>query len=245
MDPGFAEMDEPEDTVARQEAWDRYTERLFSEESPFLARLSALGVKLEELRPTFEALSENEDVEPALDEEEAAARTSRPRDEKSPDTSSSRRGNCPSLPRPAAGTTTRKPCGGRCGLSAFVDEREPASFLRVVEVLERAGDDAKDAGRLRGQFEALVRDVLTPAIARLARVPPSDPDGDRGARRARVCRLAPSQWSPELPGSAAPRARPAAPQPAPSAAPSSRGSFRSSWTSSRTPTRSRPRSSST
>ena len=49
-------------------------------------------------------------------------------------------------------------------LSAFVEPGVPASFVRVAEVLERAEDDAKDAGRLRAQFETLVRDVLAPAI---------------------------------------------------------------------------------
>src|SRR5438477_5376163 len=65
VDPGFAEMDQPEDAVARQQAWDRYTEMLFSTDAPVLSRLSAVGVRLEELRQTFETLSENEDVLPA------------------------------------------------------------------------------------------------------------------------------------------------------------------------------------
>ncbi len=163
VDPGFAEMDQPEDTVARQEAWDRYTERLFSEDSPILARLSALGVKLEELRQTFETLSENEDVEPALEQETPP-----------PDFSAGGRAVADYLERAATELPGEPPTEGwnayqeavrrALRLSAFVSAAEPASFVRVAEVLERAEDDAKDAGRLRGQFETLVRDVLAPSI---------------------------------------------------------------------------------
>ena len=163
VDPGFAEMDQPEDTVARQEAWDRYTERLFSEDNPILARLSALGVKLEELRQTFETLSENEDVEPALEAESPP-----------PDFSAAAGAVADYLERAALELPGEPPADGwtdyqeavlrALRLSAFVDAAEPASFVRLAEVLERAEDDAKDAGRLRAQFETLVRDVLAPAI---------------------------------------------------------------------------------
>ncbi len=163
VDPGFAEMDQPEDTVARQEAWDRYTERLFSEDSPILARLSALGVKLEELRQTFETLSENEDVEPAIEPETPP-----------PDFSAAARSVGEYLERAALELPDDPPSDGwtdyqeavrrALRLSAFVEPGVPASFVRVAEVLERAEDDAKDAGRLRAQFETLVRDVLAPAI---------------------------------------------------------------------------------
>ncbi len=163
VDPGFVEMDQPADTVARQEAWDRYAERLFSEDSPILARLAALGVKLEELRQTFEALSENEDVEPALDPETPP-----------PDFRAARRAVDEFLERAAAempetpsrdGWTEYQEAVRRAlRLSAFVTDADPASFVRVAEVLERARDQGKDAGRLRAQFEALVAGGLAPAI---------------------------------------------------------------------------------
>ena len=161
MDPGFAEMDQPENTVARQEAWDRYTERLFSEDSPILARLSALGVKLEELRQTFETLSENEDVEPAIEPGDAAPRLLGGGAGPSPTISNAPRAELPDeppsgrldrLPGSRAARAPRSPPSSTPGV--------PASFVRVAEVLERAEDDAKDAGRLRAQFETLVRDVL-------------------------------------------------------------------------------------
>jgi ATP-dependent helicase/nuclease subunit A len=163
VDPGFAEMDQPEDTVARQEAWDRYTERLFSEDSPILARLSALGVKLEDLRQTFEALSENEDVEPALEGQTPPPDFSAARSAVADYLERAAR-EVPDVPPPDGWTEYQEAVRRALRLSAFVTESEPASFVRVAEVLERTEDDAKDAGRLRGQFEALVRDVLAPAI---------------------------------------------------------------------------------
>ncbi|HEX4441310.1 MAG TPA: UvrD-helicase domain-containing protein [Thermoanaerobaculia bacterium] len=66
VDPDFREMDEPEDAVARDAAWNRFAQRLFAEDSPSLARLAQVGVKLEDLHDTYEALVENADVEPAL-----------------------------------------------------------------------------------------------------------------------------------------------------------------------------------
>ncbi|HWZ86716.1 MAG TPA: UvrD-helicase domain-containing protein [Thermoanaerobaculia bacterium] len=163
VDPGFSEMDQPEDAVARDEAWDRYTERLFSEDSPFLPRLSALGVKLDELRQTFDALSENEDVPPAIEDEPPP-----------PDFSATRGAVATFLDRAAAELPAEAPADGwteyqsavrrALRLHALLDEVSPAGFIRVVEVLERAEGQAKDAGRLRGDFEALVRDHLGPAL---------------------------------------------------------------------------------
>lgn len=66
VDPGFEEMDEPENLAARSEAWDRYAERLFVEESPRLPELTELGVSLEQLRGTYEIICENSDVVPAV-----------------------------------------------------------------------------------------------------------------------------------------------------------------------------------
>jgi len=62
VDPDFREMDEPADEVARDAAWDRFSQRLFAEESPSLARLAQVGVKLEDLHETYDALVENADV---------------------------------------------------------------------------------------------------------------------------------------------------------------------------------------
>jgi ATP-dependent helicase/nuclease subunit A len=163
VDPGFSEMDQPEDGVARDEAWGRYTERLFSEDSPLLPRLSALGVKLDELRQTFDTLSENEDVPPALEDEPPP-----------PDFSAARDAVAKFLERAAAELPAEAPADGwtdyqaavrrALRLHALLDESVPATFVRVVEVLERVDDHAKDAGRLRGEFEALVRDHLQPAV---------------------------------------------------------------------------------
>jgi len=72
VDPDFREMDEPEDAVEREAAWERFAERLFADDSPSLRRLAQVGVQLKELRGAYVALVENADVEPAAAPETAA-----------------------------------------------------------------------------------------------------------------------------------------------------------------------------
>ena len=66
VDPAFREMDEPEDHVAREEAWDRFVQSLFVTDDPVIPRLSALGVRLDDLREAYDEICENSDVEPAF-----------------------------------------------------------------------------------------------------------------------------------------------------------------------------------
>src|SRR5262245_9825768 len=63
VDPGFTEMDEPEDGAARRAEWDRFAEELFLTADPRLARLIELGVRLSELADSFRTVCENSDVE--------------------------------------------------------------------------------------------------------------------------------------------------------------------------------------
>ena len=55
VDPAFREMDEPEDNVARAEAWERYVQSLFVANAPIIPRLSALGVRLSDLQDDITA----------------------------------------------------------------------------------------------------------------------------------------------------------------------------------------------
>ncbi len=163
VDPDFAEMDQPEDAVARREAWDRYTEKLFTSDDPILTRLSALGVRLDDLRQTFETLSENEDVVPASTVEPAP-----------PDFLAQRRALADFLERAAKELPSDTPPEGwndfqegvrrALRLEKLLDPADPASFVRAAEALCRVSGKAKEAGALRSRFETLVAEVLEPAI---------------------------------------------------------------------------------
>ncbi len=163
--PGFAEMDEPEDAVERQEAWDRYTERLFAQESPLLARLTALGVRLEDLRATFETLSENEDVAPPIGMELPT-----------PSFEVERQAVEDFLRRAEAGLPAQAPAAGwnefqqairrALRLRTLLDMGEAPEFVRVLEALDRAKRKAPEAGPQRGAFETLCRETIEPALRR-------------------------------------------------------------------------------
>jgi len=167
VDPGFAEMDEPENAAARLEAWERYTERLFTDESPILPRLAALNVRLEELRQTYETLSDNEDVAPAIGPEQPA-----------PDFEKERAAVQAFLDRARADLPADMPPGGwseyqecvrrAARLMALRDTSDASAFIAVLDALARV-KKTTEAGRLRFDYETLCRDVLVPGRARWRR----------------------------------------------------------------------------
>jgi ATP-dependent helicase/nuclease subunit A len=163
--PGFTEMDEPENAVERQEAWDRYTERLFTQESLLPARLAALDVRLEDLRETFETLSDNEDVIPSIGPE-------RP----TPSFEAERRVVEGFLHKAEAGLPEEMPADGwnefqqavrrALRLHALLEGRDAPEFVRVLEALDRAKKRPQEAGPLRGSFETLFHEAIEPALRR-------------------------------------------------------------------------------
>ncbi len=165
VDPGFAEMDEPANAAARLEAWGRYTERLFTDESPILPRLSALNVRLEDLRQTYETLSDNEDVAPDLG-----------REGKAPDFAAERAAVERFLARATAEIPPEMPPGGwtdfqeavrrAARLVALRDTSDAPAFAQVLEALDRAKKKATEAGRVRAEFETLCRDTIAPGLSR-------------------------------------------------------------------------------
>ena len=130
VDPAFEEMEQPEDEVARREAWERYTEKLFSTESPLLPRLSSLGMRLEDLRKTFDELCENEDALPAV-----------PPETPPPDFAAARRAVSDFLRRAEADLPSEPPPGGwndyqdairrALRLEALLPAEEPSAFVEV------------------------------------------------------------------------------------------------------------------
>ncbi|MET0619620.1 MAG: UvrD-helicase domain-containing protein, partial [Thermoanaerobaculia bacterium] len=165
VDPGFAEMDEPENAAARLEAWDRYAERLFTGDSPILPRLAALNVRLDDLRQTYETLSENEDVAPVIGPEEPP-----------PDFAAERVAVSEFLSRAAADLPSEMPAGGwtewqeavrrAARLVALRDTSDAPAFAQVLDALHRARKKGTEAGRRRNEFETLCRDVLAPGLKR-------------------------------------------------------------------------------
>lgn len=166
VDPGFEEMDEPEDAVARLEAWERYKQSLFFKDSPHLQSLTALGVLLEDLRQTYEALCENSDVVPAV---------GTPRRE--PDFREARRAVETFLEQAAAEIPEETPRGGWTDFQAAVRRAgrlyslfgvtRGRDFVRVLQVLRR-GSSADGAGPLRKLFERLRQEVVKPSLAEWA-----------------------------------------------------------------------------
>jgi ATP-dependent helicase/nuclease subunit A len=168
VDPGFAEMDEPENAAARLEAWGRYTERLFTEESPILPRLSALNVRLDDLRQTYETLSDNEDVAPVIGEEEGP-----------PDFAAERAAVDSFLRLATAQLPAEMPDGGWSDFQEAVRRAERLIALRgasdaptfalVLDALLRVKKKATEARILRPQFETLCRETVEPGLARWRR----------------------------------------------------------------------------
>ncbi len=166
IEPGFVEMDEPENGAARQEAWNRFAERLFVSGDPRLARLIELHVRLSDLTDSFADVCENSDVE-----------TADPVRVPEPDFSSARAEVARFLETAAATLPPSAPPGGwdafqeaisrALRLSDLLDPTRAADFVEILRVLrpksvyDAAGPWKKAMGRLREQ-------VVKPALVRWA-----------------------------------------------------------------------------
>ncbi|HEY3202302.1 MAG TPA: UvrD-helicase domain-containing protein, partial [Thermoanaerobaculia bacterium] len=163
VDPGFEEMDEPENGAARSEAWDRFAERLFLDADPRLARLIDLDVPLENLRETFETVCENSDVDLAIG-------PLRPE----PDFADARREVAAFLEREAAAIPAEAPAGGWSEFQAAVrrarrllgilDVEGAPELVRILKVL-RPSKVLDSAGGSKKPFEAFRERVVKPALA--------------------------------------------------------------------------------
>ena len=205
MDPGFVEMDEPEDGVARGEAWERFTAGLFVRDDPRLARLIELGIDLRDLEDAFATICENADVEVAAGP-----------DGPEPDFAAARRQVEAFLERAARAIPAEAPPGGWAGfqeavrsarrLSEIFDTGRARDFVRVLRVLRRA-DARNQRGRvpIRGRIAARGRRQAGPRALGGARPPCRHA---RARRRAGgVPALAPRAGAAQLPGPVARGAR--------------------------------------
>ncbi|HKD11235.1 MAG TPA: UvrD-helicase domain-containing protein [Thermoanaerobaculia bacterium] len=166
IEPGFAEMDEPENGAARQEAWNRFTERLFVRGDPRLARLIDLHVRLNDLTEAFADVCENSDIEMAPAERLPE-----------PDFSRARAAVAQFLKLAAGSLPSQAPAGGWTGFQAAVrralrlfellDPSRAADFVEILRVLKPStvGDSA---GAWKAPIKRLRNEVIKPSLARWA-----------------------------------------------------------------------------
>ena len=172
VDPAFREMDDPEDHVARAEAWDRFVQSLFVADDPVMPRLSALGVRLDDLREAYHEICENSDV--------AGVRSRHPGARLRPGAAPGRGVPAPaSAPcRPTAARRAGRDSRGRspraaAGVAAF-DKNAPP-LVEVIEALDRGGKAARRPERSRPRPESLYQDVLEPSLRALGGAPTLSP----------------------------------------------------------------------
>jgi ATP-dependent helicase/nuclease subunit A len=163
VDPGFTEMDEPEDGVARAAAWERFAAELYLKSDPRLQALLGLGVSLRDLEGAFEAVCDNSDVEIA------AGPTPR-----EPDFSDVRESVLSFLDRAAAQIPAEPPPRGWTGYQEGVRSarrlrdlsgvtRAP-DFVRVLRVLRRGSFDRGG----NAESKRFRQDTVKPALVRWA-----------------------------------------------------------------------------
>jgi ATP-dependent helicase/nuclease subunit A len=163
VDPAFREMDEPEDHVARAEAWDRFVQSLFVADDPVIPRLSALGVWLDGLRDAYDEVCENSDVEPAFGP-----------DTPEPDFGPARRrvaafldqasGALPAEAAPEGWTGFESAVRRARRLSDLLDTNRAAEFVQVLQVLRGSKAREKAPRALKTALESLQEDVVKPAL---------------------------------------------------------------------------------
>jgi ATP-dependent helicase/nuclease subunit A len=161
VDPGFTEMDEPEDGAARRAEWDRFAEELFLTADPRLARLIGLGIPLSDLSDSFRTICENSDVEV-----DPGAR--RPE----PDFTNARSEVSAFLERAAASIPEQAPPGGWNDFGSAVRRaarltplvERPADFVKILKALRVLAVQKSAPAALKKTFERLREDVIKPAL---------------------------------------------------------------------------------
>lgn len=172
VDPGFEEMDEPENLAARSEAWERYAEQLFVAESPRLPELTELGVSLESLRETYETISDNSDVVPAV--AAGLPRPAFPAEHLTVEKYLDRvRPEIPETTPEDGWDKFASPLREALRLKAVLDLRREPELVRVLEAIERAEKptqkrwtNGKRAMELWAECQTLQEEVVRPALRR-------------------------------------------------------------------------------
>src|SRR5437867_250893 len=164
VDPGFVEMDDPEDGAARREAWDRFSEELFLTGDPRLARLIELGIPLGDLSDSFKSICENSDVEV-----EIGARLPEP------DFTTARAEVEVFLENAAALLPAEAPPGGWSDfelavrrarrLRELLGSGSAPDFVQILRVLRKGSVQKAVPAPLKRTFQRLREEVVKPALA--------------------------------------------------------------------------------
>ena len=163
VDPGFREMDEPEDHVARDAAWQRHVQSLFVANDPVIPRLSALGVRLDDLREAYDEICDNSDVEPAFGPEtpEPDFREARRRVEAFLDQAAAA---VPAEAGPDGWTGFENAVRRARRLSALLDLRRGPDFVQVLHVLRGSKAKEKAPRALKTALESLQDEIVKPGL---------------------------------------------------------------------------------
>jgi len=160
IEPGFVEMDEPENGVERGRAWGRFTESLFVSGDPRLARLIELGIPLADLRRGYEDLCDNSDLEPA------SHRQGRP-----PDFAPARERVYefldrirPHLSAPSPGNDFEEAARRADRLRRLLDSGRSPDLVRILRLLKSESLASGAPKPFKAEFLRLVREVIRPAL---------------------------------------------------------------------------------
>ncbi|MDQ2979040.1 MAG: UvrD-helicase domain-containing protein, partial [Acidobacteriota bacterium] len=167
VDPDFQEMDEPENNVARDAAWELFVQRLFVDDAPVVPRLSSLGIRLSHLQKAYEALCDNSDVEAAIGPETLE-----------PDFTEARRQVQVFLEKavlalpPEAGpdgwTGFEQAVRRAVRLLSLLDVQRGADFVQVLQALKSSKAREKAPRGIKAALETLQEDVVRPSLVRWA-----------------------------------------------------------------------------
>ncbi|HEX9285994.1 MAG TPA: UvrD-helicase domain-containing protein [Thermoanaerobaculia bacterium] len=172
VDPEFEELDETEDLLLREEAWERYKQTLFIGSAPILAELGRYGMSIDLLRAAYQCLASNPDVEPAV-----ANRLPEPQfvreKEKVLEFLARAEWEIPPRDPAAKSDSLQRKLRSALRLRDIRDLDRPAELVTLFERLQGRGNivqklwpNAAAAKKLRDDFDTLVEDVVSPALGR-------------------------------------------------------------------------------
>jgi len=170
VDPDFVELDETEDLLLREEAWERYKQTLFLESHRILTELGDYGIAIDLLREAYQCLASNPEVEPAVSNRREEPRFDRERQRVLDFLAAAEKELPPRAPE-ARIDQLQKKLYGALRLKDILDLDRAASIVSVFEKLQGHGKvtqklwpNAIVAKKLEHDFDALVADVVSPAL---------------------------------------------------------------------------------
>jgi ATP-dependent helicase/nuclease subunit A len=174
VDPEFEELDETQDLLLREEAWERYKQMLFVESRPILPELAKYGIPIDLLHEAYECLAGNPDVALAV-----SGRLSEPRFEREKKKVLGFLDDVRAdLEAPAADPKgkpddLRKKLASALRLVALFDLERTIEVVHLFERLDTRAKlvasrwrDPARARKLENDFQVLRDDVIAPALVR-------------------------------------------------------------------------------